>query len=205
MKKTCILLLLCLVLISATALGEVDVSFLEATENCLVFPGDDGVSTVIRPLDQPYFGEVEGEGREILLYLDIVEMPDLEDLTLMRITFALETWEEIRAAEVGIRAGKKEYRFEVTSRISEYDMTYYEDYEIGLSKTGLTCLEECMKAKEGAVKVVLYGREEVRAEFNLPAKALQALYDRYKKSGALKQDLTAAEESWPCSVYAASN
>ena len=114
-----ILLILCLPL---TAFAEKDRAALTEGLDCAVYLDVNQIDTVIRPLDQPFFGTVDAEG-EMIAFIDYVEMPD-QNATFMRLTLSLVTDEPVNAEALTIAFGKESYTFDVFPLTSEYDTVY---------------------------------------------------------------------------------
>ena len=189
-----------LLMISGCACAEVDAAFLEATEGAQVFLDDNGIDTVIRPSGQPFFGTMDHENMQLCSYLDYVEMPGMEDTVFIRLTLAVETWEQTSADRIGIRVGKENYIFEVNARISEYDMTYYEDYVICLTDKSLPMLKAMAGGKTDTFELTLYGEKQITGRLELSRKTAKTVYNRYVDAKGHKQNLESFREIWPCIV-----
>lgn len=189
-----------LLLLSGTAMADVNTSMLEKTEEATVFLDDNGVDTVIRPSGQPYFGEMNQENTLLCTYLDYVEMPDMDDTVFIRLTLALETWETISADRIGIRVGKENYIFEVSAYTSEYDMTYYEDYVFCLTDKSLPMLKAMGSGKTDTWDITFYGKEQVTGTLHLDHTAAKKVYNRYVDAKGNKQNLESFRDIWPCVV-----
>lgn len=205
MKK---LLVLCLMvgMLLTQALAEenpFDNAALEKTENCSVYLSDNGVDTVVRPLNQPYMGTVDMEGAELIAYLDYVELPG-EDVTVLRLLLALTVPERLAANEVTVTVGKKDYIFSVMPVISEYDTTYYEDYALCMTDESLPMIKAMARAKEDSFSVRFAGDASLTGVITLPNADVAAIYDRYIDLGGERQGLEWLREQYPVNIAASS-
>lgn len=177
MKKLLIfVLLLCLPLL---ATAELDRALLTDGLDCAVYLDVNQIDTVIRPLDQPFFGTVDGEG-EMIAFIDYVEIPDRNG-TFMRLTLSLVTNEPLNAEEMTIAFGKKSYTFDVWPVTTEYDTVYYEDYCVVFDDKTLPMLKELSKnTKE--ITYVLTGDGVRQGTLAIPAEQVKELYNRYTKA-----------------------
>ncbi len=200
MKKWISLLLagLC-ALLPFTALGEADFSMLEAMENASVYLDDDGVTSVVRPGNQPFLAATETEGVTVCAFLDAVEDANL-GLTLLRFSLTVEAEDNTWGRELRLKVGKKTYVFPVVPRISEYDMVYQEDYSVCLTGVSLPMVKQMAADRRGVYEFELVGEYPVRGTLTMPAQSVKPLYDLYAASGALKQDFAQAEVLYPCGV-----
>lgn len=173
-----------------------DNAALEETENCAVYLSDNGVDTVVRPLNQPYMGTVEMEGAELIAYLDYVEMPG-EDVTVLRLLLALTVPERLAANEVTVTVGKKDYVFSVMPMISEYDTTYYEDYALCMTDESLPMIKAMARAKDDSFLVRFAGDASLVGMITLPNADVAAIYDRYIDLGGERQGLEWLREQYP--------
>ena len=201
MKKLIVLCLM-MAMLMPQALAEenaFDNAALEQTENCYVFLADNGVDTVVRPINQPYMGELEAEDTELIAYLDYVEMPG-EDMTLLRLLFALTVPERLAANEVTVTVGKTDYVFSVAPVISEYDTTYYEDYALYMTDEGLPMIKAIARAKNDSFTVRFAGSETMTGMITLPKADVAAIYDRYIDLGGERQGLEWLREQYPVNI-----
>lgn len=173
-----------------------DNAVLEETENCYVYLSDNGVDTVVRPLNQPYMGTVEMEGAELIAYLDYVEMPN-EDVTVLRLLLALTVPEHLAASEVTVTVGKKDYIFSVKPMITEYDTTYYEDYALCMTDESLPMIKAMARAKGDSFSVRFSGDVSLTGTITLPNADVADIYDRYIDLGGERQGLEWLREQYP--------
>jgi len=173
-----------------------DNAALEETGNCYVYLSDNGVDTVVRPLNQPYMGTVEMEGAELIAYLDYVEMPS-EDVTVLRLLLALTVPEHLAASEVTVTVGKKDYIFAVKPMITEYDTTYYEDYALCMTDESLPMIKAMARAKGDSFSVCFAGDVSLTGTITLPNADVADIYDRYIDLGGERQGLEWLREQYP--------
>ena len=190
-----------LLLISAYAVSEVRTDVLLEMDGVQTFEDDNGIDTVIRPAGQPYEGTVEREDTQLLAFLDYVETPDEGDLVYIRLTLALETWEQLSADSISLECGKQRYVFDLMPRISEYDGTYYEDYMIFLTDTSLPMLKAMAGSRQDDWSVVFHtGEETVKAQVHIPHGDIRSIYNSYTDAKGLKQDFEPWREFHPVRV-----
>lgn len=171
-----ILLLLCLPL---TAFAEKDRAALTEGLDCAVYLDVNQIDTVIRPLDQPFFGTVDAEG-EMIAFIDYVEMPD-QNATFMRLTLSLVTDEPVNAEELTIAFGKESYTFDVFPLTSEYDTVYYEDYCVLFNEDTLPMLKALGRNK-AEITYTLTGDQTRAGTLDIPAENVKALYERFMRA-----------------------
>ena len=106
--------LLLALMMPLSALAEADGMALRQTENCMVYTAEGGVDTVIRPLDQPFMGEMALEDGELIAYLDYIDLPN-EGAIFLRLSFSLLTPEMLGADTLRLTVGKTDYVFPVTA------------------------------------------------------------------------------------------
>ena len=193
-KVFCGLLVLCLMM--TAALGEGLESLTDQFPG-QVFLDDQAVNTIYRIDGQPFEGVVEQENTNVLMFWDLVEMPDYSDRILLRLTLATESWEPIGADQVEIEVGRKRYRLQAQKIMNEYDMVYYEDLEMYLVGDGLNLARELAKSRNDQVTVTMLGTERVSAVFPMNHAWFQELLKAYKKVGGDHQDLSDLEELYP--------
>ncbi|MBQ9306316.1 MAG: hypothetical protein IJ229_00210 [Clostridia bacterium] len=199
-KRLFAILMVFLLVLPMTAMGEVDLDVLSGLEGVRTSLADNGVDTVIRPEDQPFFGEMEERNLGVCAYLDYVVRPNEEDTVFLRLTLALETWEQVSAGRIGITVGKERYVFTVRPTVSEYDMTYYEDYEICMTDLSLPMLQAMVKQKKDTWEIIFYGEKEHQGSLTLPAQAVKGLYNAYVDARGNKQNLESYRDLWPVAV-----
>lgn len=172
-----VLLILCLPL---AACAEKDRAALTQGLDCAVYLDVNQIDTVIRPLNQPFFGTVDAEG-EMVAFIDYVEIPD-QSATFMRLTLSLVTNEPLDAQELTVAFGKQSYTFDVFPQTSEYDTVYYEDYCVLFNDDTLPMLKALGKNK-AEITYVLTGDGATRSgTLDIPAEAVKDLYDRFMKA-----------------------
>ena len=117
----------------------------------------------------------------------------------MRLTASTGGDSMLFADELQITVGKKTWSFVPSCQVSEYDMSYYEDYYVCLGNEGIAVIEALSKGK-GTCTVRLIGDLTLIGKVTVPAKEVKALYDLYKNAGSLTQDLSPVEQRWPATV-----
>ena len=190
MKRMLIALLI--LALAAPALAEIDTAALESLPGTSVFL--DGVNTVVRPDDQPFFGEADDGS--VCAFLDFIELED-RNVVALRFSLSLESDEEAAADTLTLTVGKQSWSFGVHAAVSEYDMVYQEDYAVCLSDEGLALARALAKNKSGRVAFTLEGWRTVSGSVAIPASAASQIWSQYKKLGGDKQDLTSLRELWP--------
>ena len=168
-----VLLLLCL---PFAACAEKDRAALTDGLDCAVYLDVNQIDTVIRPLNQPFFGTVDAEG-EMIAFIDYVEIPDMSG-TFMRLTLSLVTNEPVDAEELTIAFGKNAYTVDVFPQTSEYDTVYYEDYAVLFNDDTLPMLKALSKNKS-EITYTLTGTSTRTGTLDIPAAEVKALYDRF--------------------------
>lgn len=176
MKRLLIILLLCCLPFAAVA--EKDRAALTEGMDCTVYLDVNQIDTVIRPMQEPFFGTVDGEG-EMIAFLDYVEIPDLNG-TFMRLTLSLVTDEPVNAEELVIAFGKNSYTFDVWPQTSEYDTVYYEDYAVTFDDKTIAMLKALCKNK-AEVTYTLTGDSVRTGSLTIDADVVRTLYDRFMK------------------------
>ena len=194
MKKWfCLLLVL---MMPVAAMAAMDTEKLEAAEGAQVFLDENDVDTVIRLGTQPFFGSLEMEDTDLCGYLDFVVMPNQEDLVVLRLMLCVETQEPIRAETVILTVGKKSYRFDgLQCTGNEYDMTYYEDYTLGMGKEGLAMLKAFGEGKTNEIALSLDGRIDGR--LTMDRKQVASIVSLARKLGYSRQDMEFIDLNWP--------
>ena len=195
----CALLSLALCLAALSALGELDVEMLEQLEGTVL--QTEGVNTVIRSQNQPYIGSLNQEHTELCTFLDLVELPDMGDAVLLRLTLSLETWDPLGADEITVTVGRKNYAFRVFPRTSEYDMTYYEDYELYVTEPALPMIKTMSEGKADSFMLTFLSRgHEITGWMEVDLSDVRRIYKAFVSAGGLKQALQGLEDAWPCDV-----
>lgn len=204
MKKW-LCLLLCLLMLPVYAVGEseFDDEALRRMESFTVFDEPGSANTVIRPLNQPYQGQVDKpyEGW-LVAYVDFVTLPDY-GATLPRVMVSIETFEPIGADEMRLTVSGKTYTFAVNGSRSEYDDVYMEDYAVCLSAASLPMMKAIAQQKQDKpIRVEFLVQEETVfvGQVVLPGKEVADMYDTFIDLGGKRQDLTRFDEIWPCKI-----
>ena len=197
--KRCFLLILALLLLSGTALAELDTRALEELPDMAVFPTDNGVDIVVRPLNQPFFGTCEDEEITVCAYIDYLEHAD-SGLVFLRLTVATTADHEIWAEELIVTVDKEQYAFPVHSRVDEYDQIFMEDYTVCLTDVSLPLLKALARSRKDTHPFTLQGSSTVAGTLTIPGDAAAALYDAYVNLMGNRQNLEMYREMWPCTV-----
>jgi len=176
--KRCLIIFL-LICLPFAAVAELDRELLTDGLDCAVYLDANQVDTVIRPMNQPFFGTVDAEG-EMIAFLDYVEMPDFSG-TFMRLTLSLVTYEPVNAEKLTLSFGKESYDFEVWPVTGEYDTVYYEDYAVTFSDETITMLK-ALGRHTGEVTYLLEGDGSRSGTIDFPEGEVKALYDRFEKA-----------------------
>ena len=171
-----LLLLLCLPFAAA---AEKDRAALTEGLDCAIFLDANQIDTVIRPMQEPFFGTVDGEG-EMIAFLDYVEIPDLNG-TFMRLTLSLVTNEPVNAEELTLAFGKNSYVFDVWPFTSEYDTVYYEDYAVTFDDKTIAMLKALSKNK-AEITYTLTGDSVRTGTLDIDADVVKELYNRFVKA-----------------------
>lgn len=202
MKKF-LALLLCLLMTTAFAESAFDVNELRRTENMNVFTPYGSVDTVVRPLNQPYIGQVDAPyDGGLIAYVDYITLVDA-DVTLLRLVVSIEAFEPITADQMRLTVGKKTYTFDVTYEQAEYDGLYMEDYTVCLTDASLPLMKAIAQQKKDApipVEFLSLGEKVFEGKVIIPGQEAAQLYDRYINLGGKKQELKRLDATWPCAV-----
>lgn len=189
-----------LVLLCVPALAEdFDQAALEQMDAYDVMMDFQQVNTIVRPKDQPYAGTIDVEDGEAAVYLDFIQMPD-ENATLMRLMLCLTTYEFIGASELTITVGDKDYIFSVFPEISEYDLTYFEDYTICMTDESLPMIKAMARSKTDTFAFQLTGAKGYTGTITLPLDTVADMYDTYIDLGGAQQNLTLCRDLWPVMI-----
>lgn len=176
MKRLLILLLL--LCLPFAAMAEKDRAALTEGMDCAIFLDVNQIDTVIRPMQEPFFGTVDGEG-EMIAFLDYVEIPDLNG-TFMRLTLSLVSDDPLNAEELILTFGKNTYTFDVWPQTSEYDTVYYEDYAVTFDDKTIAMLKALSKNK-AEVTYTLTGDDVRTGTLDIDADVVKELYNRFVK------------------------
>ena len=199
-------LILGLLLSSARAETAFDNSALLLEEDLYSFTHPGTANTVVRPLHQPYFGQLdEGYDGDLLAYVDYVILPDLE-ATLIRLFLSTTTYEPLTAQEIRLTVGSKQWTFTVDYDQSEYDGIYMEDYVICLTDASLAFLKAVAQQKADApipVEFLVEGQTVFSGLVVIPGQDAADLYDRFINLGGKMQPLRDYDELWPCKISTA--
>ncbi len=196
-------LLLCLMMTTALAESAFDVEALRGTENMNIFTPYGSVDTVVRPLNQPYIGQVDAPwDGGLIAYVDYITLVDA-DATLLRLVVSIEAFEPVTADQMRLTVGKKTYTFDVTYEQSEYDGLYMEDYAVCLTDASLPLMKAIAQQKTDApipVEFLSLGETVFAGMVIIPGQEAAQLYDRYIDLGGKKQELKRLDATWPCTV-----
>lgn len=201
--KRIIALLLCLLMTAALAESPFDVTELRQTENMNIFTPYGSVDTVVRPMNQPYMGQVDAPyDGGIIAYVDYVTLVDA-DATLLRLVVSIEAYDPVSADQMRITVGKKTYTFDVDYEQSEYDGLYMEDYAVCLTDASLPLLKAIAQQKKDEpipVEFLSLGDVAFAGVVIIPGQEAAQLYDRFIDLGGKKQELKRLDATWPCTV-----
>lgn len=195
MKLLAVLLALCLAGVPAGA-EEFQTARLEEMEGFSTYTEANHVDVVVRSGDQPYAGQVELADGEMAVFLDFIQKAD-EGMTLLRLTLSLTSYDYVAASELTITVGQTDYTFPLFPEVTEYDMTYFEDYVICLTDESLPMVKAMARSKENIFPFRLTGVREVEGSITLPLDRVADLYDTYVDLGGLRQRLDLCREQWP--------
>ncbi len=202
MKKF-LALILCLMMPPACAESAFDVAGLRRTENMNVFNPYGSVDTVVRPMNQPYIGQVDATyDGGLIAYVDYITLVDA-DATLLRLVVCIESFDPVTADQMRLTVGKKTYTFDVTYEQSEYDGLYMEDYTVCLTDASLPLMKAIAQQKNDApipVEFLCLGEKVFAGVVIIPGQEAAVMYDRYIDLGGKKQELKRLDATWPCTV-----
>jgi len=202
MKKM-LVLLLCLMMTAACAESAFDTAELQRTENMTVYTPFGSVDTVVRPMNQPYIGQVDAPwDGGLIAYVDYITLVDA-DATLLRLVVSIEAFDPISADQMRLTVGKKTYTFDVDYVQAEYDGLYMEDYEVCLTDASLPLMKAIAQQKTDApisVEFLSLGEKVFEGMVIIPGQEAAALYDRYIDLGGKKQELKRLDATWPCVI-----
>ena len=183
-----------------SARAEFDTASLEALPGMAVYLDDNGIDTVVRPMDQPFEGTADEAGASACAFVDYIELAD-EDIVFLRLTVSVESQEQLAAGRLALHVGKQDWVFTVQPVISEYDMVYQEDYAVCLTDESLPMLKEIARSKTDAYAFSLSGGERsLSGEVRLRGAAVAALYDCYVQLGGPQQNLAFYRDVWPVRI-----
>lgn len=198
--KRFLCLMAALMMLCVPALAEeFDQAALEQMDEYDVMMDFQQVNTIVRPKDQPYAGTIDMEDGEVAVYLDFIQMPD-ENATLMRLMLCLTSYEFIGAGEVTITVGGKDYIFSVFPEVSEYDLTYFEDYTICMTDESLPMIKAMARSKKDTFPFRLAGEKSYTGTITLPLDTVADMYDTYIDLGGAQQNLTLCRDLWPVMI-----
>lgn len=193
-------LLVCLAMLCASALAEgFDQERLEQTKDYTTYMDIQQINTIVAPPDQPWMGEAELEDSEVAVYLDFIQMPD-EDMTFLRLTLSLTSYEFVAANELTFTVGGKNYVFSVFPEVWEYDLTYFEDYIICMTDESLPMIKAMARSKTDTFAITLAGDTEVHGSITLDLDQVAQIYDTYIDCGGERQNLGLCREMWPVMI-----
>lgn len=199
MKKL-MALLMALALLPCTALADFDNAALRETENCIIMMQPGTWDTLICPMNQPYWGEIDDGSLKVSV--DYIEKVDL-DMTLIRVAVQLEVFENVYADTIAFRVGGKSYAFSVCAEVFEYDGVYQEDHYICLTDASLPFLKAIAQQKKDnpiPLTFIREGETVLEGRVVIPGEDAAWIYDRYIDLGGKTQDLKAIDEMWPCKI-----
>lgn len=198
MKRLAWLALLLLLCSVAQAEGF-DQAMLEQREGYSLFREANQVDTVVRPLSQPYAGEVDLADGSLAVFLDFLQAAN-EDMTFLRLTLSLTSCNYVAAREMTITVSGKDYVFQVHPQCAEYDLTYYEDFAVCLTDESLPMVKAMVRSKTDTFPIRLVGNETVEGSITLPLDEVAAIYDTYVDLGGPSQRLDNCREEWPVTI-----
>lgn len=198
MKRLTWLLLVLLLCGTAQAEGF-DQVMLEQRDGYSVFREANQVDTVVRPLSQPYGGEVDLMDGSLAVFLDFLQVAD-EDMTFLRLTLSLTSCDYVAAREMTVTVGGKDYVFQVQPQCTEYDLTYYEDFAVCLTDESLPMVKAMARSKTDTFAIRLVGNATVEGSITLPLDEVADIYDTYVDLGGPAQRLDNCREEWPVAI-----
>ena len=201
MRKVLLLTLLLSLLLPLPALGEADgfdLGRLEAVEGVYSFEDVNTVDMVYRFPDQPFLCQTDGEGTEVVAFIDFVSLA-LEGCVVPRLTLAVISPEPLYGDTLLLTVGGACWRLNVFSALSEYDGTYYEDYSFCFSADSLPLLSSLGGSKgKDAAFTLLDGEEALLSgTVAFSPEAVSTLYELFEDCGGKDQPLEAVAERWP--------
>lgn len=171
------------------AYAELDEAVLTDGLACTVQLDTNGIDTVIRPNNQPYVAVCEGASHEMIVYVDFVEMPNLNG-TFLRLTCSLVSGSMTDIDTLRVDASSGSWIFDTSREVSEYDDMYYEDYAVLLGTDGMAMMKALAK-KDLPLTLTLEGDLDcITAALTLPSEDMKLLYDRFVSAGGMEQDFT---------------
>ena len=194
-------LFLSVLMMTSAALADFafDIAELERTPDCMVYPEEGTADTVVRPMNQPFIGEIDGEG-ELIAYLDYLERAD-EETVVLRLVVSTALEEMLSAYKMTITVDKKSYAFDVSAVTSEYDRTYYEDYVVCFGAEGMKFVKAIAQTKkDDPLEISLESDRVITGRVIIPGDTAAYLYDRFIDLGGRKQNLDYFDELWPMEV-----
>ena len=179
-----------MVLLACTpAYAELDEAVLTDGLACTVQLDTNGIDTVIRPDNQPYVAVCENASHEMIVYVDFVEMPNLNG-TFLRLTCSLVSGSMTDIDTLRVDASSGSWIFDTSREVSEYDDMYYEDYAVLLGTDGMAMMKALAK-KDLPLTLTLEGDHDcITAALTLPSEDMKLLYDRFVSAGGMEQDFT---------------
>lgn len=173
----------------ATAYAELDESVLTDGLACTVQLDTNGIDMVIRPDNQPYVAVCEDASHEMIVYVDFVEMPNLNG-TFLRLTCSLVSGSMTDIDTLRVDASSGSWIFDTSREVSEYDDMYYEDYAVLLGTDGMAMMKALAK-KDLPLTLTLEGDHDcITAALTLPSEDMKLLYGRFVSAGGMEQDFT---------------
>ena len=173
-------------------------SGLEEDESLMIYLDDNGIDTVYRSMNQPFIGETD-EGI-VCAFLDYVELANENDLVAIRFTLALTMDDALYADKLTVRLGDRAWTWSVTTRGTEYDANYQEDYSVILVGEGFSFLEALASAGGEPLTFTLLGYRTVTGSVTVDTAEAKAILTRYTELGGMEQDVSAFAEKWAPSM-----
>lgn len=198
MKRLAWLVLLLLLCSAAQAEGF-NQAMLEQLEGYATFREANQVDIVVRPLSQPYKGEVDLADGTLAAFLDFIQIAD-EDVTFLRLTLSLTSYDYVAAREMTVTVDGRDYVFQVQPQYTEYDMTYYEDYAICLTDESLPMVKAMARSKTETFPIRLVGSLTVEGSITLSLDQVADIYDAYVSLGGPSQHLEHWQDEWPVAI-----
>lgn len=201
MRKVLLLTLLLSLLLPLPALGEergFDLSLLEAVEGVYSFEDVNTVDMIYRFADQPFLCQTDGEGTEVVAFIDFVSLA-LEGCVVPRLTLAVISPEPLYGDTLLLTVGSACWRLAASSTLSEYDGIYYEDYGFCFSADSLPLLSSLGGSKgENAAFTLMEGDATLLSgTIAFSPEAVSTLYQLFEDCGGKEQLLDAVAERWP--------
>lgn len=193
-------MLLALLLLPVAALAEFNTEALRLEEGFITMMRPGTWDMLYCPANQPYLGEMEDAWLDVSV--DFVELADI-DMTLVRVSVRVETYDNIYADTLVFTVGGKEYAFAVQADVFEYDAVYQETYDVCLTQESLAFLKALAQQKKDSpipVALISGGETVMTGSVVIPGAEAARIYDLFIDLGGKSQDLKSVEELWPCTI-----